>query len=362
MVQDKTGNDHRDYRTDDWEQTHVKKPHDGTNSNTANGNGSTVHRHRRPSEELCRQQNDSRFPTHQPGSNDKFTGSNDYHHISPGSMSYTEVLRSPAPHTKPAGRSDRHLDPVVHTGETQAAAATASDVTTADVTTADVTTADVTTADVTTADVTTADVTTAADVTTTDVATAAEDTTTVDAATEATASDITDTSNIATDRYTAAANDNTAADDRDGPLTSNDSADNRPTANVNKDCVRHSSVPVSTGDSPVDSGRDGPPSLEPVQNEHQSRCAGLLATTVHGRALTRSQSLSTEGYTRNKQSCIPSNWVATPAAKMSENTQPSAQNSRKGKQWRFGPDPLPQLPNPGTKEVYQASFPCLSIT
>ena len=334
----------------------MKEPHDGTNSNTANGNGSTVHRHRRPSEELCRQQNDSRFPTHQPGSNDKFTGSNDYHHISPGSMSYTEELRSPAPHTRPAGRSDRHLDPVVHTGETQTAAATASDVTTADVTTADVTTADVTTADVTTADVTTADVTTAdvttaADITTTDVATAAEDTTTVDAATEATASDITDTSNIATDRYTAAANDNTAADDRDGPLTSNDSADNRPTANVNKDCVRHSSVPVSTGDSPVDSGRDGPPSLEPVQNEHQSRCAGLQATTVHGRALTRSQSLSTEGHTRNKQSCIPSNWVATPAAKMSENTQPSAQNSRKGKQWRFGPDPLPQLPNPGTKEV-----------
>ena len=165
MVQDKTGNDHGDYKTDDWEQTHVKEPHDGTNSNTANGNGSTVHRHRRPSEELCRQQNDSRFLTHQQGSNDKFTGSNDYHHISPGSMSYTEVLRSPAPPTKPAGRSDRHLDPVVHTGETQTAAATASDVTTADVTTADVTTADVTTADVTTADVTTA-----ADVTTTDVA------------------------------------------------------------------------------------------------------------------------------------------------------------------------------------------------
>ena len=99
----------------------------------------------------------------------------------------------------------------------------------------------------------------------------------------------------------------------DGPLTSNDSADNRLTANVNKDSVRHSSVPVSTGDSPVDRGRDGPPSVKPVQNEHQSRCAGLQATTVHGRVLTRSHSLSTL-HTRNKQSCILSKWVATPAA------------------------------------------------
>ena len=55
MVQDMTGNDHRDYRNDDWEQTHVKEPHDGTNSNRAHGNGSNVHRHRRPNEELCRQ-------------------------------------------------------------------------------------------------------------------------------------------------------------------------------------------------------------------------------------------------------------------------------------------------------------------
>ena len=56
-------------------------------------------------------------------------------------------------------------------------------------------------------------------------------------------------------------------------------------------------------------------------------------------------------YTRNKQSCILFNWLATPATKTSESIQPSAQNSRKGKQWRFGPDPHPQLPNPGTKEV-----------
>ena len=53
--------------------------------------------------------------------------------------------------------------------------------------------------------------------------------------------------------------------------------------------------------------------MKPVQNEHQSRCAGLQATTVHGRVLTRSHSLSTL-HTRNKQSCILSKWVATPAA------------------------------------------------
>ena len=47
MVQDMTGNDHRDYRNDGWEQTHVKELHGG---NTAHGNGSTVHRHRMPRE------------------------------------------------------------------------------------------------------------------------------------------------------------------------------------------------------------------------------------------------------------------------------------------------------------------------
>ena len=160
MVQDKTGNDHRDYRNDDWEETDAKELHEGTNSNTAHGNGSNVHRHRRPSEEICRQQNYSRFPTHQPGSNDKFNGNNDYHHISIGSRSCSEVLRSPAHHTRPAGRSDRLLDPIVHTGETQIAAATAADVTTT-ATAADVTTA-TTAADV----ITTTDASTAADVST----------------------------------------------------------------------------------------------------------------------------------------------------------------------------------------------------
>ena len=203
-------------------------------------------------------------------------------------------------------------------------AATAANTTATDVTTPATATNDTAAAD-TTAAITVNGIIAADDT----IATAADEPTATTATDDATIAAAVD--GIAAARNTSAVNDNTAADDSDEPSTSNSKADNRPTENVNND-VRNSPELVNTGDSPGGNRRNSLPSVNHVQSERWTGCAGLQSDTGQNRTLTRSQSLSTERHTRNKQSCIPSNWVATSAVTKTGNTQPSTREAKKGKQ------------------------------
>ena len=380
-------------------------------------------------------------PRHQVGTSGVLNNSSGYHRIAPCTRSYSEVLKSPTPYTRPTVSTDVHPDPDVGAGETptddQSAientntihitrkdiacltdgehtnwnakaiqrdnkntarrpdsagyatattttddtpaatladgilAATAADDTTAAIAANDTTAVDDTTAaaaandtpavedttaataanDTSTADVTTPAIATnntAADNNTAAIAvngiiaaddniatTVVHDPGVITAADEPTATTATDdaTTAAAVDglgaaRNTSAVNDNTAADDSHDASTSSNKADNRPTENVNND-VRNLPVLVNTGDSPRGSRRNSLPAVNHVQSERWAGCAGLQSDTGQNRALTRSQSLSTERHTRNKQSCIPSNWVATSAVTKTGNTQPSTLKAKK---------------------------------
>ena len=214
------------------------------------------------------------------------------------------------------------------------AATAANDTTAADVTTPATATNDTATDD-TTAAIAVNGIIVADDTISTTVA---HDPAVITAADEPTATTATDDATIAAAvdgiaaaRNTSAVNDSTTANDSDDPLMSSNKADNRPTENVNND-VKNLPAPVNTGDSPGGSCHNSLPAANHLQSKRWAGCAGLQSDTGQNRALTRSQSLSTERHTQNKQSCIPTNWVATSAVTKTGNTQPSTLKAKKGKQ------------------------------
>ena len=96
----------------------MKELYDGSNSNTAHGNRGTEHRHRQPRDEVCRPHTGNCNPRHQVGTSGVLNNSSGYHRIAPCTRSYSEVLKPPAPYTRPTVSTDVHPDPVVGAGET----------------------------------------------------------------------------------------------------------------------------------------------------------------------------------------------------------------------------------------------------